>query len=274
MGFQRVSRYLPLGLLGFLLLSRAAVPQARAADFSDDFAGPLKADWTVASIGNLGQGEFTGKDIKTTATAEGGLLTVISGGGNAYDQKETDDFGYVYLKPAGDWQATLKVTRVGERRVRAGLVARASTDPGSPSVFLAAQRLGGLIFGSRTAAGQVPAVSRNLVELDTKTPVWLRLVRRGRLFQASHSYDGENWVGGPGALVNPAFDTGDALVGIGVSSQIEDSYGLAQFGGFSLTAPPAVDSGLVTTTALLTDADGNPVGGAWVSVRDSGNNQV
>ena len=128
----------------------------------------------------------------------------ISAGGSDFFHAE-DSYAAVYLKGIkGDFVATVKINRFGDRThewFRSGLFVRNDiarsfdVQPGSKGSVL--------VFGTPGRAGieydefangcMHKASSQNLPE-NSKTPVYLKIVRHGSSFSGYISLDGKNWI--------------------------------------------------------------------------------
>jgi hypothetical protein len=125
-----------------------------------------------------------------------------------------DGFHYMYQPLTGDGSITARVDSLDapDNLAKAGVMIRATLDPGSPNVLLALTPLG-LDFQHRDTAGG--DTTSALVSTNT-APYWVRLTRQGSTFTAFASADGTNWdrVGAPVTLAMvPNVFVGLALTG-------------------------------------------------------------
>ncbi len=136
-------------------------------------------------------------DIKTNR------FKITASGSDFYHAE--DSYAAAYLKGIkGDFVATVKINRFGERThewFRSGLFVRNDisqsfdVQPGSKGSVL--------VFGTPGRAGiqydefangcMHKASSQNLPE-NSKTPVYLKMVRHGNSFSGYISLDGKNWI--------------------------------------------------------------------------------
>lgn len=158
-------------------------------------------------------------DIGTATPAggqnlSGGVWTLQGGGNDIWGT--ADAFHYVWQSLFGDGSITARVTSQTNTSAwaKAGLMMRASTDPGSPyfAVFLTPSN--GIAVQWRTAQG---ATSSQVLTAGT-APVYLQLTRTGSTFAAATSSDGTTWNPVPGSTVSLANLSGTLLRGFAVTS--------------------------------------------------------
>ena len=143
------------------------------------------------------------KPFEIEAGAEANKFKITVGGSDFYHAE--DSYAAVYLKGIkGDFIATVKINRFGERThewFRSGLFVRNDmaksfdVQPGSKGSVL--------VFGTPGRAGiefdefgngcMHYASSQNLPE-NSKTPVFLKMIRHGNHFSGYISLDGKNWI--------------------------------------------------------------------------------
>ncbi len=145
-------------------------------------------------------GTFTGTDIgnptpsgSTVYDASTGTYTVTGGGTNIWGN--ADQFQYASQSLTGDGTIIARVGSMTDPHhfAKAGLMFRASQDPGSPEVLVTVTGSEGTGMYYRTTSG---GTSANILAGDTSTtaPIWLKLVRSGSTFTGYKSSDGANWV--------------------------------------------------------------------------------
>ena len=143
------------------------------------------------------------KPFQIESDCEANRFKITAGGSDFYHAE--DSYAALYLKGIkGDFVATVKINRFGDRThewFRSGLFARNNiaqsfdVQPGSKGSFL--------VFGTPGRAGieydefangcMHKASSRNLPE-NSKTPLYLKMVRHGNHFSGYISLDGKNWI--------------------------------------------------------------------------------
>ena len=143
------------------------------------------------------------KPYEIEADANANRFKITAGGSDFFHAE--DSYAAVYLKGIeGDFVATVKINRFGDRThewFRSGLFVRNDisqsfdVQPGSKGSVL--------VFGTPGRAGieydefangcMHKASSQNLPE-NSKTPVYLKIVRHGNSFSGYISLDGKNWI--------------------------------------------------------------------------------
>ncbi|HLH52835.1 MAG TPA: SGNH/GDSL hydrolase family protein [Verrucomicrobiae bacterium] len=139
--------------------------------------------WLHQDIGRVG---LPGRvDYFTNGTFD------VSGSGNdIWDV--ADSFHYCYVPCPGDGIITARVTSIQDTDgyAKAGLMFRASLDPGSPNVLACLTPANGLDFQWRSFQGGTSSYTDSTAAV---VPSWIRLARRGETFTSSASADGSNW---------------------------------------------------------------------------------
>jgi hypothetical protein len=144
-------------------------------------ASTLPASWTQRDIGAVA--------IPGSATFANGTFTIKGSGADIWNT--ADAFDYVYQPLAGNATIVLRVATVQNVNVwtKAGVMLRASTDPGSPHASIYVTPAKGISLQWRSAAGGITASKT----VTGTAPKWLRLVRTGNSIAASFSADGATW---------------------------------------------------------------------------------
>jgi len=198
----------------------------------------LPAGWSDGDIGAVGlagsacfaNGVFT---IKAAGTGVGGTA---------------DAFHFVYQPLSGDGTIVARVASTDSSNTQAGVMIRATLDPGSANVFMA-DSAGTRYLYERLSAG---ANTSHYTDLSSTTPPnWLKLVRSGNVFSAYVSPDAEAWVQfGTSQTIGMAQSV---YIGLGVSSG-SNTLGTATFDNVSVSTPSApapVITGLSATTGTV-----------------------
>jgi hypothetical protein len=133
-------------------------------------------------------------DIGTTTagtTTSDTVITTIEGNG-ADIWGTADAFRYHYARWSGDGTITVRVRSVENTNawVKAGVMFREFTIPGSKHVMAIVSAGRGIALQSRTATN---GVSTEHGRRTGTAPEWVRLVRSGNTFTASSSNDGVTW---------------------------------------------------------------------------------
>ena len=142
----------------------------------------LPKRWIADDIGAVGQ--------PGSAISLNGKITVIGSGGDIWDN--ADAFQFVYQPLHGDGTITARVESIsdGDGWEKTGVMIRQSAAPESPHVFMAITRDQGAAFQRRASAG---GSSDYTAGPGLHAPSWVRLARKGNLFEAFASGDGKSW---------------------------------------------------------------------------------
>jgi hypothetical protein len=147
--------------------------------------------WSCADIGSpVPAGE---------QTLSNGTWSVSGGGSDIYGT--SDSFHYVWQPLSGDGSISARAVSQTNTSgwAKAGLMMRATTDPGSPYFAVFVTPANGVVVQWRTAEGG----TTNQVAVPGATPEYLQITRTGPgvTFSAATSTDGANWTNIPGATV-------------------------------------------------------------------------
>ena len=162
--------------------------------------------WTCSDIGDplpLGQQTLTG-----------GLWSLFGGGGDIWAM--SDSFHFVSQALAADGSISADVTSqtATDPWAKAGVMLRATTDPGSPYYAAFVTPGNGVVVQWRTTQGGTTAQ----VQSTGTVPVYLQVARTGTSFTAYTSPDGSTWTAVPGSTVTLASLSGSILRGLAVTS--------------------------------------------------------
>jgi len=204
-----VSVTLPQNVLAGLPMASHDNTQLASATFDSVAVTPAAAElpspWTHQDIGSVG--------VAGSATYATGIFTVKGAGADIWGT--ADAFHYVYQTLSGDATIVARVTDVQNVYpwTKAGLMVRATTDPGSvyASIFVTPGK--GIAVQYRGSAG---GFSSSQSGNTAAAPAWVRLIRRGSAITAAYSTDGANWTT-MSALTNVPL-AGNVLVGLAVTS--------------------------------------------------------
>ena len=176
----------------------------------------------------------------------------------------SDAFHYAFKQMSGFGSIVAKVLSVSDTNpsAKAGVMIRATLDPGSANALVAVTPGDGVTFQARTIAdGDTIAVA---TEAEITAPHWVKLERGGgNAFAAYHSTDGSAWepLGGPISIGMPA----DVYVGLALTSNNVNTTCVAQFSDVTTTATgnwQSQDIGIASNVAeqlyvKLEDSSGN-----------------
>lgn len=183
--------------------------------------------WTCADIG-----------FPVPAGAQyvvGSTWTVLGGGSDIWGT--SDSFRFLSQPLAGDGTISARLDSQTNTSTwaKAGVMMRATSDPGSPYFAEFVTPGNGLAIQWRTT--QAGSTSQLLAA--GVVPAWLRVARSGSTFTAYTSADGLTWTAIPNASVNLTI-SGTVLAGLAVTSHSTGTLSSAVYEGISLTAsaPP------------------------------------
>jgi outer membrane protein assembly factor BamB len=161
--------------------------------------------WTCADIGSVG--------VAGGQSLTAGTWTVQGGGGDIWDV--ADNFHYVSQSLTTDGGVSARAIAQTNTSVwaKAGVMMRATIDPGSPYYAAFVTPGNGVAVQWRTAQGG----TSSQVLLAATTPVYIRVARAGGSYSAYSSPDGSTWTLVPGSTVNLGL-TGTVLAGLAVTS--------------------------------------------------------
>jgi len=202
--------------------------------------GAITTPWTAQDIGKpalAGSSGFTN-----------GQFVITGGGSDIWNN--ADQFQYVSQPLSGDGTLVARVTSQTSSNVwaKAGLMVRATSDPGSPFVDLVQTPSSGVSFQYRSSQG---GYSSLVTSVTFKNPVTLKLVRSGSLFTAYASSDGLNYTKiGAISVSMPS----NVQAGLAVTSHDNAAVSTASFDNVSLTS--------TTTTAIPAPWTATNIGGS------------
>lgn len=189
----------------------------------------LPAPWTDADIGAVGA---AGSATSTSSTS----FTVKGAGADVWGT--ADAFHYAFQPLSGDGTIIARVASVQNTSswAKAGVMIRASTNPGSPHAFILVSPGKGVNFQRRKASG---GVSISTAGSTAQAPRWLKLTRSGNTFTAFESADGSAWTQvGTDTFTMPS----NALVGLAVSSHASGVICTAAFDGVAVSTGTTAQS--------------------------------
>jgi titin len=144
---------------------------------------PPDASWSFGDIGVVGRAGAN--------SSSGNTITITGAGADIWGA--ADAFRFVYRPQTGDGVVEAQVTSMQETNgwAKAGVMIRASLDPGAANVFACATpTFHGLNAQARAASGAATEIAAGPLR---NAPTWLRLTRAGSTFTAAASTDGVAW---------------------------------------------------------------------------------
>lgn len=176
---------------------------------------PCPAPWSCADIG-----------APTPAGSQSfdpnhGVWTIKAGGADITGY--SDQFRYVWQTLSGDGSVIAHVISQTNTAsgAKAGVMLRASTDPGAPNYALVVSPAQGIKVQLRKTLGGNTA---KLANPAGTTPAWLKITRSGNTFTAYTSPDGVTWTLIPGSTVTVSLGT-LLLAGLAVTSHNSGALG-------------------------------------------------
>ena len=186
--------------------------------------GGCPSAWNCADIGTV-------LPSPGGQTLSGGTWNVTGLGSDIWGT--ADNFHLVWQSLAADGSMSAQIVSQDNTSAwaKAGLMMRASTDPGAPYYAIFATPGNGIAVQWRTAKGG----SSSQVTTAGTVPVYLKITRTGTTFSAYTSPDGSTWTLVPGSTQSLANLTGTLLRGFAVNSHNTGKLGTAVFNSVTTT---------------------------------------
>ncbi len=250
-------------LLGLALSSNGSAVKARALVSSMKLSlpvadpglplvtgGPLPTPWVSGDVGSPASAGVDAYDGQTFSVTGAGQQI----GGTA------DQFHYVYRPVSGDAEVIARVDSVsaGDPLARAGIMLRATLQPGSQNAFVGTTAGKAVVFSRRPSAGGLTIEAR---PSNLAAPGWVRLARRGNELAAFWSTDGVAWTSiGTQTISMPS----TIYAGMAVSSRNASLAATARFSRMTVTSqdagaanqPPSI---AITSPSALAQLPAGPV---------------
>jgi hypothetical protein len=204
------SSSMTLGNLTGTLLSGLAVTSHNGGALSTvAFTVALSAcpaGWSCADVGNPA--------LAGNETLSNGTWTVQGAGSDIWNT--SDQFHYDWQTLAGDGSVSANVTSQTNTSAwaKAGVMLRASTDPGAAYYAVLVTPAHGIVVQYRTAQGAVTSQ----IAITGTVPTYLKVSRAGTVYTAYTSTDGTTWTQVPGSAVTLTNLSGTLLAGMAVTS--------------------------------------------------------
>jgi parallel beta-helix repeat protein len=241
-----------------------------------DFAP--EQDWTAAGMNTLSLW-FLG-DVVSFGETTPGTFTMTAAGADIWAAR--DEFRYAYKQLNGDGAIVARVNNVSWSNAwaKAGVMIRASLNPGSAHAFMLVTPDGRRAFQNRpfTNSGTCRSAHSNVEAISL--PFWVKLQRQGNRFTGYYSRDGVNWVPqsdteytGSDASPNPQTISMPArvYVGLALTSHVSGTAATATFSGVRTTGSV---TGSWQVADIGADHPGNSPDDLYVIVADSKGNSA
>jgi hypothetical protein len=163
--------------------------------------------WTCADIGTVAPGPGS-------QTLSGGNWSVTGFGNDIWGSADSFRFAYRSLAADGSISAQIVSQTNSSAWAKAGLMMRATADPGSPYYAVFATPGNGIAVQWRAAQGG----TTGQVTTPGTLPLYVEIVRSGTTYSAYTSPDGGTWTLVPGSTQTLASLTGSLLEGLAVNS--------------------------------------------------------
>ncbi len=240
-----------------LFFDNSASPYYSEAERTFDTA----QDWTAHGADTLTV-HFQGKPGAFVQLPSGNIL-MGSAGGDIWGT--ADEFRFACKQLSGNGSIVARVESIANTHAwaKAGVMIRASLDPGSTHAMLVVSPTSGLGFQRRPATG---AASEH-TPVSGAAPRWVKVTRTGNTFTAQHSADGVAWVD---VAVTPAVQISmpaSVYIGLAACSHAPNVLTSAEFSNVAITG--SVTGQWQTETIGPAQPEGNAPGELYVTLKDT-----
>jgi hypothetical protein len=165
-------------------------------------------------------------------TTSGTAWTVTAGGPDIWGT--ADAFHYLWQPLAANGSVTAQVSTMTatDPWAKAGVMVRATTDPGSPYYAVYVTEGNGVVVQERTAQG-VAAVQ--VASTTGVAPEYVEVTRTGTVYAAATSSNGTSWTPVPGSMATVANLTGSLLAGAASTSHTPAALSTVGFNAVTVT---------------------------------------
>jgi hypothetical protein len=188
--------------------------------------GGLPSPWTDADIG--------APALAGSATYSAGVFTVNGAGADIYGTSDQFNFASQTLTGNGTLTARIASQTNTSSSAKAGLMFRATSDPGSPYFAVLMTATKGVVVQWRTTQGGTTSQTSKVAGVP---PLYFKLVRSANTFTAYTSSDGVTWTLVPGSSQTIALPTA-LLAGMAVTSHNTGALSTATFDTVALVLGP------------------------------------
>jgi parallel beta-helix repeat protein len=230
-------------------------------------------DWTAAGMDTLSLW-FRG-DVVSFGETSSGTFAMSAAGADIWGTR--DEFRYAYKQLNGDGAIVARVNNVSWSNAwaKAGVMIRASLNPGSAHAFMLVTPDGRRAFQNRPFTNSGTCRSAHSSSGTISLPFWVRLERQGSRLTGYYSHDGTNWMpqsdteyAGSDASPNPQTISMPArvYVGLALTSHVSGTAAAATFSGVKITGS---STGSWQVADIGADHPGNSPDDLYVIVADN-----
>ena len=199
---------------------------------------PVPLPWMTQDMGTVG--------LPGTAGFTNSVFTLVGAGADI--QGTADAFRFVYVTVTGPCTIIARVVSVQniDPWSKAGVMVRASLDPGAANAFVAVTPGNGVTWQYRSSAGGSTSYNNTS---GPSAPYWVKLVRSGSTFTGYSSADGVTWTPQGTNTMTMSFTVyvGLALTSHNTSSLCTATFDNVTVPGWPASTPPAMPTNLVAT---------------------------
>lgn len=135
-------------------------------------------------------------NAQSMVSNQNGTISLVARGKDIF--KAGDDFTYYFQQATGDGKWSCQINKQGsdssdKGNALAGIVARASGDPGAPEVAVLLTDGNGVTFRWRKNQGDQAESWPMAIAIGVTAPLWLQLQKQGDTWTVSYSTDGKSW---------------------------------------------------------------------------------
>jgi hypothetical protein len=165
----------------------------------------------------------------------GSTWTVQAGGGDIWGTADAFRFVSQSLPANGSVSTLINSQTNSSPWAKAGVMIRATSDPGAPYYAVYVTPANGIVVQSRDAVGHGAVQEQSI---PGGPPVYLRVSRSGTTLGAATSADGITWTSIPGSSISLPNLGGPALAGLAVTSHDTTHLSTAVFDAVAISPSP------------------------------------
>ena len=158
--------------------------------------------------------------------------TVQAGGPDIWGTADAFHFLWAPLAANGAVTAQVSSVAAADPWAKAGVMVRATTDPGSPYYAVYVTKGNGVVVQERTAQG---ATAVQVATTTGAAPEYVEVTRTGTVYAAATSTNGTTWTAVPGSVATLANLTGSLLAGVASTSHNSAALATVVFNAVTIT---------------------------------------